>query len=106
MLKTSVLLAITLALLVIAASSSGNNLSTLAFLQAIATFLLLVWTPTRLAGKGVRLVLFVASGFFGCVFLLAGLFTLWWPPGDPFIVFWSSLTLGFLFLSVLRSEGT
>ena len=106
MLKTSVLLSITLALLAITASSSANNMSTLAFLQATATFLLLVWAPTRLAGKGVRLMLFLVSGFFGGVFLLAGLFTLWWPPKEPFVVLWSSLTLGLLFLSMLRSEVT
>jgi hypothetical protein len=106
MLKTSVLLGITLALLATAALSPASNLSALAFLQAVATFLLLVWTPTRIASKGVRLVLFFASGFFGCVFLLAGLFTLWWPPGDPLMVLWSSLTLVFLFLLVLRNEVT
>ncbi len=106
MLKTSVLLAISLALLAITVLSSASKLSTVAFLQAMATFLLLVWGPSRVASKVVWHMLYVVSGFFGCAFLLMGLFTLWWPPKDPFTVFWSSLTLVFLFLCIFRSDAT
>jgi hypothetical protein len=80
-------------------------MSTIALLQAIATFMLLVWTPTEGPGQAIRLALFVASGFFAGVFLLAGLFTLWWPPKQPFVVLWSTITFALLFLMMVRSEN-
>ena len=80
-------------------------MSTIALLQAIATFLLLVWTPAEGPGKAIRLALFVASGLFASVFLLAGLFTLWWPPKQPFVVLWSTITFVSLFLMVVRAEN-
>jgi hypothetical protein len=79
-------------------------LSALTLIQAIATFLLLVWKPTRISSKVARFVLFVASGFLGSVFLIAGLFTLWWPPKQPFVVLWSAITLVLLLLIMVRAE--
>jgi hypothetical protein len=80
------------------------TLSTLTLIQTIATFMLLVWAPTKISSKGIRLVLFITSGFFGTVFLMAGLFSLWWPPKQPFVVLWSAITLGLLLLTMVRAE--
>jgi hypothetical protein len=84
---------------------STLTLSALTLIQAIATFLLLVWEPTRISSKVARLILFTVSGLLGTVFLLAGLFTMWWPPKQPFVVLWSAITLGLLFLIMVRAEG-
>ena len=83
---------------------SPKRMSTVALLQAIATFFLLVWRPTRLSAQGARFILFGVSGFFAGIFLLAGLFTLWWPPRQPFLVLWSATTFVLLFWMVVRGE--
>ena len=79
-------------------------MSTLAFFQTVATYCLLVWEPTRLVGRGLRLLIFCVSGFVGGILLLAGLFTMWWKPAQPFLVLWPALTLLILIVIMAREE--
>ena len=69
------------------------SLSVIAFLQALATLGLVLWQPATASGAAMKFLLYCASGFFGAIFLLAGLFTLWWPPSMPGVVAWSAVTL-------------
>ena len=79
-------------------------MSTLAFFQMVGTFMLLMWEPTRLAGHGLRLLIFCVSGFVAGILLLAGLFTMWWGPAHPFLVLWSGLTVLILITIMAREE--
>jgi hypothetical protein len=78
------------------------SLSTITFLQAVLTFGLLLWRPMTGLEKTLHFVLFIASGFFGVVFLMAAAFTFWWPPAMPYVLFWSGTTVVLLGVVVLR----
>lgn len=64
----------------------------------------LLWRPSSPGGRALRYALFFGAGFLGCVFLLFGLFALWWPPGSRVQVFWSVLGLVALGLVVLQGD--
>ncbi|RZJ21884.1 MAG: hypothetical protein EOO54_12000 [Haliea sp.] len=81
------------------------SLTLITFALALLAAALCWWRPDEGVGTTVHLLLFIACGFLSGLLLLAGLFTLWWGPARPGLVFWPAVALVLLFVVMAQRDN-
>ena len=75
----------------------------LTFLLFLGSLALAAWRPRGSAAGALRMLVWAVFSFLSCAALLGGLFTVWWPPAQTWVIVWSAASV-FVLAVILVSK--